>query len=68
MEQCEVFIKVIEATFSRRRFRRWTASPRLAPVLTFLVHIMHCFVNMFKEAALLEKCQNLLLLQRFDKW
>lgn len=64
VEACKVFAKAMEPITLRRRFESWAVPVGLVPMQTFPVDILHLFENLYKEVALCEKYQHILLSQR----
>lgn len=59
----KVFLQETTEYDSKRRVDSWTVAHGLVPVQTFTVHVMHFLGNVYKDAALFEKCQQISLLQ-----
>lgn len=61
VEACKVFVKRTTALASRRRVVIRASRPSLATLQTSSVHVMHLFRKTYKNTALFETFQHILL-------
>lgn len=68
VEASKVFAKKMAGLVSKRMIDTWTVLPGIVLVQTFLVHVMHLFRKLYKNAKLFEKCRYIPLSKRFENW